>query len=100
MITTINCWEMLLLTAYRASHLSWQWIHDQYTPAVADWPAHMVRVLSRGARIPYTAGAAVGRQPVAGDLVFMDGINHVALATGPRTRGARGAPDHLVLADA
>ncbi len=80
--TTINCWEMILLAAYRAGQLSWKWIHDQYTAAVGDWAGHMVRVMSRGARIPYTPGAPAGRAPVAGDLVFMDGINHVALATG------------------
>ena len=76
--TSINCWEMILLCAYRAGMLSWQWIHDQYAAAVADWGTHMVNVLSRGARIPWTAGTA----PVRGELVFMDGIAHVALATG------------------
>lgn len=76
--TSINCWEMILLCAYRAGLLSWQWIHDQYTAAVVDWGAHMVSVMSRGARVPWTAGTA----PVRGELVFMDGIAHVALATG------------------
>jgi hypothetical protein len=76
--TSINCWEMILLCAYRAGMLSWQWIHDQYTAAVADWGAHMVSVLSRGARVPWTAGTA----PIRGELVFMDGMAHVALATG------------------
>ncbi len=81
-VTSINCWEMVLLAAYRAGLLTWQWIHDQYTAAVGDWGSYMVNMLSRGARIPYTAGAPAGRKPLAGDLVFMDGMAHVALATG------------------
>lgn len=76
--TSINCWEMILLCAYRAGMISWQWIHDQYVAAVPDWGAHMVNMLSRGARIPWTAGTA----PIRGELVFFDGIAHVALATG------------------
>jgi Annexin len=81
-VTSINCWEMVLLAAYRAGLLTWQWIHDQYTAAVGDWGTYMVNMLSKGARIPYARGAAAGRQPLAGDLVFMDGMAHVALATG------------------
>jgi hypothetical protein len=81
-VTSINCWEMVLLAAYRAGLLTWQWIHDQYTAAVGDWGGHMVNMLSRGARIPYVAGAPAGRAPLAGDIVFMNGMDHVALATG------------------
>jgi hypothetical protein len=69
---------MILLCAYRAGMLSWQWIHDQYTAAVGNWGTHMVDVLSRGRRIPWTPGTA----PIRGELVFMDGMAHVALATG------------------
>jgi hypothetical protein len=81
-VTSINCWEMVLLAAYRAGLLTWQWIHDQYTAAVGDWGGYMVNMLSRGARIPYVPGAPAGRKPLAGDIVFMDGMAHVALATG------------------
>ena len=96
-VTSINCWEMVLLAAYRANLLTWQWIHDQYTAAVGDWGAHMVSMLSaaRGSR---TSEAAAGRKPLAGDLVFMDGMAHVALATGTSTAPAR--RHHLVLAAA
>jgi hypothetical protein len=81
-LTRINCWEMVLLAAYRAGQLTWQWIHDQYTAAVGDWFNFMVGMLSKGARIPYVAGAPAGRKPLAGDIVFMDGMAHVAMATG------------------
>src|SRR3954466_11836605 len=81
-LTKINCWEMVLLAAYRAGKLTWQWIHDQYTAAVGDWFNYMVGMLSKGARIPYVAGAPEGRKPLAGDIVFMDGMAHVAMATG------------------
>lgn len=81
-LTSINCWEMVLLAAYRAGQLTWQWIHDQYTAAVGDWFNFMVQMLSKGARIPYVAGAPEGRKPLAGDIVFMDGMAHVAMATG------------------
>lgn len=81
-VTRINCWEMVLLAAYRTGLLSWQWIHDQYTAHTADWFDHMVGMLSRGSRIRYRAGAPAGRKPLRGDIVFMDGMAHVALATG------------------
>jgi hypothetical protein len=88
-LTTINCWEMILLAAYNANLLTWQWIHDQYTAAVGDWGSHMVQMLSRGTRIPYVAGAPAGRKPLRGDLVFMDGVAHVALATGNEDAAGR-----------
>ena len=70
-VTSINCWEMVLLAAYRAGLLTWQWIHDQYTAAVGYWGAYMVNMLSRGARIPYSprarrAQAARGRPRIHG----------------------------------
>ncbi|HET6548532.1 MAG TPA: hypothetical protein VFG79_08760, partial [Solirubrobacter sp.] len=77
-LTTINCWEMILLCAYRAGLLSWQWIHDQYTSSAPNWRIHMYDALSRGARTPWKPGDA----PVRGELVFFDDIAHVALATG------------------
>ena len=76
--TSINCWEMILLCAYRAKLLSWQWIHDQYVAGVPDWRDHMYRALTRGARVPWKAG----EPGLRGEIVFFDDIAHVSLATG------------------
>jgi hypothetical protein len=81
-VTSINCWEMVILAAYRAGVLTWQWIHDRYTANVSNWGDYMVGMMSRGSRIPYVAGAPAGRKPLRGDIVFMDGMAHVAMATG------------------
>ena len=81
-LTSINCWEMVILAAYRSGVLTWQWIHDRYTANVGDWGGYMVTMLSKGSRIPYVPGARAGRAPLRGDIVFMDGIAHVAMATG------------------
>ncbi|MEL6812052.1 MAG: DUF4157 domain-containing protein [Bacteroidota bacterium] len=72
--TTINCWEMVMLAAYRVGALSWRWIHELYTTVpISDWPDRM-----SSSRTAYTAGDAIPR----GNLVFFDGVAHVALATG------------------
>jgi hypothetical protein len=81
-LTSINCWEMILLAAFQAGRLTWQWIHDRYTAGVSGWRNYMREMLSKGARIPYVQGAPEGRKPIAGDIVFMDDIAHVAMATG------------------
>lgn len=74
--TTINCWEMVLLAAYNVGALSWNWIHDLYINVpMSDWPDHM----TRGSRQVYTPGSSSINR---GDLVFFNGLAHVALATG------------------
>src|SRR5207248_2750635 len=40
--TTINCWEMILLAAYRAKMLTWDWIHDLYTAHKYNWNDYLV----------------------------------------------------------
>jgi hypothetical protein len=72
--TTINCWEMILLSAYRAGSLTWAWIHNLYVNVPnADWPNTM-----SSSRSPYNPGVVIPR----GHLVFFNGVAHVALATG------------------
>jgi hypothetical protein len=82
-ITTINCWEMVLLAAFNSGQVSWQWIHDLYTSSPVDWDKRLVETLSGGARVPYAAGPGA-RTPLSGDIVFFSGADHVALATGTR----------------
>jgi hypothetical protein len=86
-VTTINCWEMILLAAYNRGMITWQWVHDLYVSASAGWDTRMVEAMSGGARVRYTGVA--GPTPLRGDIVFMDGIAHVALATGTRDSTGR-----------
>ena len=76
--TLINCWEVVLLAAYRGGALPWSRIHSLYaaTP-VADWKTSLTTGPLRryGGKAPVTP-------PLRGDLVFFDGMAHVALATG------------------
>jgi hypothetical protein len=77
-LTIMNCWEAVLLSAYRAGAISWDWIHNLYVSIpMGDW----VDAMSRGVRREYNI---IGPNlPIQrGDLVFFDGLAHVALATG------------------
>jgi hypothetical protein len=80
--TTINCWEMVLLAAYRAGVLSWQWIHDLYVATPPDrWSAELQRRLTPAGKTRYDRAARAVR-PRRGDIVYFDGAAHVALGTG------------------
>ncbi len=81
-LTTINCWEMILLAAYNAGMVSWQWIHNIYTAHKLDWYSYLVQVLSGSGRVPYQIGDPNTPRPLRGDIVFFDGAAHVALANG------------------
>ena len=81
--TTINCWEVVLLAAYRAKAIDWKWIHNLYTSvAVTDW----VNKMSNGAKTEHKVGDPNSPYPLKGDIVFMDGLAHVALATGDKDK--------------
>jgi hypothetical protein len=75
--TTINCWEMVLLAAYRSQVIDWNWIHNLYvsTP-YPNWPSRLAA--SRSAYVPGTSVLS------RGDIVFFNNLAHVALATGER----------------
>ena len=79
--TVMNCWEAVLLAAFRSGALSWARIHAIYTSGPSSgWPA----LMTAGARRTFVkAGASAA--PQRGDLVFFDGMSHVALATGNGT---------------
>ena len=77
--TKMNCWEAVLLSAYRAGAISWKWIHDLYVLApMGDWVGRM----AKGPRHVYAIPGPNPRLPQRGDLVFFDGLAHVAMATG------------------
>jgi hypothetical protein len=76
--TLINCWEVVLLAAHRGGALPWSRIHTLYTATpFASWQATLTTgpVRRYGGKAPVTP-------PQRGDLVFFDGLAHVALATG------------------
>jgi len=77
--TVMNCWEAVLLSAYRAGAITWAWIHNLYTTVpMADW----VTAMSRRPLHTYAVPGPNAIMPQRGDIVFFDGIAHVALATG------------------
>ena len=77
--TTINCWEMVLLAAYRCGVIDWNWIHNLYTAvSVSGWVSRMASSTN-----PYVPGTTTLSR---GDLVFFNGLDHVALATGEGDR--------------
>jgi len=77
--TIMNCWEAVLLSAYRSGSITWNWIHDMYVNiAMVDW----VSTMTRGATHTYSIPGPNLHMPQRGDLVFFDGLAHVALATG------------------
>jgi len=81
--TTINCWEVVLLAAYKTARISWKWIHDLYSLRNVEvlWDELLVAMLTKGERSQYL-GHVPGRYPYAGEIVFFNGAAHVALATG------------------
>jgi hypothetical protein len=74
----LNCWEAVLLAAYKAGAINWTWIHNLYATPSAGW----VAMMTRGARQTYTVGGPHPNMPNRGDLVFFNGLAHVAMATG------------------
>ena len=81
-ITTINCWEMVLLAAYRTGAIDWNFIHNLYIQNdTMAWHNDLPGILTSGSIQSYdvhTKKPALGE----GDIVFFDGNGHVALATG------------------
>ena len=80
-VTTINCWEMILIAAYKFKVINWQWIHDLYTNTSGNWYKELPKRLTKGPLINYDVKTKTP-QPERGDLVFFSGAAHVTLATG------------------
>jgi hypothetical protein len=80
--TRLNCWEMILLAAYRAGMINWKWIHDTYTADAESWLDYLIEKLSGSSRIKYEIGNPRTPKPLKGDIVFFGSGNHIALANG------------------
>lgn len=82
--TTLNCWEAILYAAYKVGALTWRDLNTVYTTVAADPDLSlMTAMVGTHPRYAYVNGAS---EPERGDLVFFDGLAHVALAAG-RKRG-------------
>ena len=79
--TVLNCWEMVLWTAYKMKVLTWAWIHDAYMYSGADWADELAKRLTPKSAASYNR-ATKSPKPRRGDIVLFDGISHVAVATG------------------
>jgi peptidoglycan hydrolase-like protein with peptidoglycan-binding domain len=80
--TVLNCWEMVLWTAYKEKLLSWGWIHEVYTyTGPTPWGQQLVDRMAPKGVTTYDRVHATPN-PRRGDVVFFDGPAHVALATG------------------
>jgi peptidoglycan hydrolase-like protein with peptidoglycan-binding domain len=82
--TVINCWEMVLYSAYLSKEITWAKIHEIYTYAGPhDWYVELANRLSATA---VTWDRRTKKPaPKRGDVVMFDGASHVALATGSGT---------------
>jgi hypothetical protein len=78
--TTLNCWEAVLFAAYRVGAIDWAWLHALYTGGAAN-PAQWFLDQMVNNR-PLTNYVINVQDPERGDLVFFDGLGHVALAAG------------------
>jgi len=80
--TMMNCWETILLAAYRLGEVDWSWIHTLYTINDELAPEHLIRPRSRMAIMFNENGEPINLNVQRGDLVFFNGAEHVTLATG------------------
>ena len=105
--TIINCWEVLLLASFNAGAIDWNYIHGLYTevPACTISKEQLQFMdeeqkrkecekqqsttwkdkLTSGKLRRYEPGSASGAKPQRGDVVFFNGLEHVALATGTQS---------------
>jgi hypothetical protein len=93
----LNCWEMVLFSAYRAGHLSEATMRGIYTRAKAAmsgsggamaFPRTLERELRSSNEYIYDPADPNTPRPLRGDLViFKEAAAHVALATGRQVGG-------------
>ena len=80
--TVINCWEMVLYTAWKQGAIGWSWIHTVYDYSGPNaWYDELAIRLVRGGAVTWDRATKKPR-PRRGDIVMFDGADHVALATG------------------
>jgi hypothetical protein len=93
----LNCWEMVLFSAYREGVVSETRLRDIYTGArdamtlsgdAMQFPRTLERRLRSSDEYVYDPANPDSPRPLRGDLIiFQEAANHVALATGRRVNG-------------
>jgi hypothetical protein len=86
---TMNCWEMILLAAYRVNRIDWAWLHDLYTDSLAMFRATFVRSMAPNGLRVLDLHDPAGTRPLPGEIVVWGEAAHIALATGLRDRDGR-----------
>ncbi|HHG84475.1 MAG TPA: hypothetical protein ENJ82_06985, partial [Bacteroidetes bacterium] len=71
----LNCWEMILLAALQTGVLSRDTVHNWYRNG-------NIEAMMPGVDGTYVVGNGNNPQPQRGDIVFMQGLNHVVIAQG------------------
>lgn len=94
----LNCWEMVLFSAFRTGSVSEAALRDLYTKAKTamttsgdpmQFPRTLEQLLRTSTQQTYDPAAKDSPRPLRGDLViFKEAAGHVALATG-RVPGGR-----------
>jgi hypothetical protein len=76
----MNCWEMVLYSAYRSGVVTKAWIVQIHANAAAGGNYHdtLAAAMGFGGAAVWAPGQAIPR----GQVVFFDGMAHVAIATG------------------
>lgn len=77
--TSLNCWEFVLLSALGGQVTNPQRLQSIYEKKPDDFARSLIYELSKEGLLPYPQNV-----PAAGDSVFFDGLDHVAIATGKR----------------
>jgi hypothetical protein len=92
----LNCWEMVLFSAFRSGHLDETRMRAIYTQSRAAmttggpmaFPRTLERLLRSSSEYTYNPHDPSSPRPLRGDLViFQEAANHVALATGRQING-------------
>lgn len=86
---TMNCWEMILLAAYRVNRVDWAWLHDLYTDSMAMFQATFVRSMAPNGLHVLDLQNPKGLRPLPGEIVVWGEAAHIALATGLRDGDGR-----------
>jgi hypothetical protein len=91
----LNCWEMVLFSAFREGYLSEAQMRTMYTTAkkqmkdsgdVMEFPRTLERLMRSSNEQIYDPKSPTSPRPLRGDMViFKEAASHVALATGTRT---------------
>lgn len=79
---TMNCWEAVLWSAYKSGSVDRQWIHNLYKSKTSLKEGWVDLLSFKSTRKPYPGPGDNQPKPQRGDIVFFNGMNHVALATG------------------